>query len=150
MNLQNFTRMLVFLALIIFLPAISWAKKYKVEMLNSKNGKSMIFEPAFLKIEKGDQVIFMPVDSGHNSRSIFVPEGSNNWKGENNQEIVFNYQKEGIYIYQCSNHSVMGMVGVIQVGNPLNLEEAKDFIKSYKKKIAINKDRLDNYISQVN
>ena len=150
MNLQNFTRMLVFLALIIFLPAISWAKKYKVEMLNVKNGKSMIFEPAFLKIEKGDQVIFMPVDSGHNSRSIFVPVGSYNWKGENNQEIVFNYQKEGVYIYQCSNHLVMGMVGVIQVGSPLNLEEAKDFIKSYKKKIAINKDRLDNYILQVN
>jgi pseudoazurin len=149
MNFQNIARIVFIFVLIIFLPLISWAKNYRVEMLNDKDGQAMVFEPAFLKVEKGDQITFVPVDAGHNSRSVFVPEGSNDWKGENNQEVIFSYQKEGVYIYQCSNHSVMGMVGVIQVGKPSNLEEAKKFIKNYKKKIAINKDRLDKYISQI-
>ena len=38
----------------------------------------------------------------------------------------------------------MGMAGVIRVGKPVNLEEARQFFEQYKKRtFAMNKERLD-------
>ncbi len=129
-------------------PTSSWAKNYQVKMLNSFEGQSMLFVPGFLKIEKGDSVTFVPTNSGHNSQSVFTPKNAKSWSGKNNEEITINFSEEGIFIYQCSLHLVMGMVGVIEVGTPTNFEEAKDFAKNFRAKFAMNKDRLDKYLAQ--
>ena len=56
--------------------------------------------------------------------------------------------KEGVYVYQCTPHVILGMVGVIQAGNPVN----KDKVMSELGKItiAVNAERLTNYMTQVN
>ncbi len=136
----------IILLLILFFPISAHAKTHKIEMLNSKDGQAMVFDPAYLKDELGDVVNFIPTNQGHNSQSIFVPKNGENWKGKIGEEISVTFTKEGIYIYQCSNHFVMGMIGVIQVGMAANLDEAKNFTKSYKSKLATNKDRLELYL----
>ncbi len=144
-NLQK----IILLALFILTPNISLAKTHQIKMLNSYNKENMIFNPGFIKVNPGDEISFIPVDFGHNSRSVFVPKGAKNWKGDNDKKITITLNHEGIYVYECSNHSVMSMVGIIQVGDPHNLDEARNFIKNYKKKLVFNKQRLDEYFSKI-
>lgn len=141
-------RFFIIISALTFSPVSSWAKNHKVEMLNSFDGQSMLFVPSFLKIEKGDSVTFVPTNSGHNSQSVFTPKGAKGWSGKNNEEITVNFNEEGIFIYQCSLHLVMGMIGVVEVGSPSNLDEAKNFAKNFRVKFAMNKDRLDKYLAQ--
>ncbi|MDA0902249.1 MAG: pseudoazurin, partial [Proteobacteria bacterium] len=110
----------------------AFAKSYEVEMLNSSGKQSMLFQPAYLKLEVGDQVTFIPTDRGHNSQSVFVPKGAKKWKGRDNQKVSYSFTKEGIYVYECKNHTIMSMVGIIQVGEAVNLQELKKFINEYR------------------
>ena len=43
----------------------------------------------------------------------------------------------------------MTMVGVIQVGNPVHVEDAKKEAANFSKTLAMNKDRLTKYVDQV-
>ncbi len=113
-------------------------------MLNRVGNESMTFSPSFLKIEPGDEIKFIPKNIGHTSRSVFIPKEASSWAGKVNEEVKIVFKTEGVYIYECANHGVMGMIGVIQVGNAKNLEEAKVFSESYKNKIVLHKTRLDD------
>lgn len=124
----------------------SHSKTYEIQMLNKNGSESMVFSPSFLKIEQGDEVKFNPKDLGHTSRSVFVPQNAASWEGKVNEGIKVTFKNEGVYIYECANHGVMGMIGVIQVGKASNLAEAKIFTEGYKKKILLNKGRLDNLL----
>lgn len=110
------------------LPAM--AEEYEVQMLGlGSDGKFMVFEPAFLKIEPGDTVTFVPTTGRHNSEPIpgMLPEEAEPWKGKIQEEITVTFDVEGVYGYMCEPHySLMGMVGLIQVGDDLaNLKEAR-------------------------
>lgn len=104
------------------------AAEHEVRMLNKgPDGQAMQFDPAFLKIEPGDSVKFVPTDKGHNSESILdmLPEGAETWKGKMNEEVTVTFDVEGIYGYKCQPHFALGMVGVIQVGDSTdNLDSA--------------------------
>lgn len=119
-------------------------------MLNTRDGKSMLFMPSFLKINPGDRVTFIPTSKGHNSQSVFVPKNADKWKSNASEKITITLKEEGIYIYECMNHFIMGMNGVIQVGEAKNLRDAKEFAKKYRKKTAMNKDRLDKALEKSN
>lgn len=136
--------------LIVLFPAVAFAKIHEVQMLNNVNGQSMVFSPGYLEIGLGDQVVFISKNKSHNSRSVFIPKGAQPWKGKNNENITVSFEKEGIYIYDCSNHYMMAMSGIIKVNKSTNLDEAKEFIKSYKKNFVMNKNRLDDYLKKVN
>lgn len=107
----------------------AYAAEHEVRMLNKgPEGQPMQFDPAFLKIEPGDSVTFVPTDKGHNSESILemIPEGAETWKGKINEEITVTYDIEGIYGYKCMPHFGLGMVGLIQVGESTdNLNSAE-------------------------
>ncbi|MCJ8276426.1 MAG: pseudoazurin [Bdellovibrionales bacterium] len=128
-----------------------WAKVHNIKMLNAGKEGAMVFEPSFVKANIGDTVNFIPTDASHGSISALTPKGGNSWKGELNKKVTTKMTKEGVYIYECQPHSMMGMVGVIQVGKATNLKEAKEFAKTYANKIVLpmNKKRLDNYLSKV-
>ncbi len=59
------------------------------------------------------------------------------------------FSQEGVYIYKCLPHVVLGMVGVIQVGKAVNLEQAKKDAAALSGTIAMNKARLGEYLAQV-
>ncbi|HIO97223.1 MAG TPA: pseudoazurin [Leucothrix sp.] len=122
------------------------AAEHEIKMLNSGKDGSMVFEPGTIKVEVGDTVKFISTDAGHNSESKFAPEGATAWKGEIGKDITVTIDKEGIYIYSCSPHTVMAMVGVIQAGKASNEEGAKKKAKELANTFIMNKDRLDKYL----
>lgn len=125
------------------------AEEYRVEMRNQGSDGAMAFEPPYLKVMPGDTVRFVAVDEGHNSVSVLVPDGAKGWQSERSKDVVVNIDKEGIYIYRCEPHTYMAMTGVIQAGEPVNLDAAKKAAQALKSRFAVNRDRLDRYLSQV-
>ena len=130
----------------------AFTAEYTVKMLNQGAGGVMIFEPAVLKINKGDTVNFVATDAAHNSASLpgMIPAGALPWTSELSKDISITFDIEGLYAYQCTPHSVMAMVGVIQVGdNPANLNQVLSQAESMKAMFVMNKERLTDYISQL-
>ena len=128
------------------------AETYEVKMLNQGTEGYMVFEPAFLKINKGDTVTFKATDAAHNSASIkgMIPSGAEEWNGKLSQDISVTFNIEGVYGYQCAPHMMMAMVGIIKVGeNQSNLESAKTTAKKLKAAFVMNQERLDEYLSQL-
>ena len=87
----------------------------------------------------------------HNSESIsnMMPEGGDTWMGAMSEDISVTFNTEGIYVYRCTPHIMMAMVGVIQVGNANNLEQVKAQANQLKNSFVTNKDRLDKYLSEL-
>ena len=125
------------------------AADHQVRMLNSGKDGTMVFEPGFLRVAKGDTVKFVKVDPSHNSAAVIVPAGATPWKGKPDEEVSVKLDQEGVYVYVCDPHKVMGMAGVIQVGKPVNLADAKAQADTLSKSFVMNKDRLSGYMAQV-
>ena len=125
-----------------------FAAEHQIKMLNSGKDGIMVFEPGFVKAAKGDTVKFIKTDPSHNSSSFFTPKGASAWKGKMDEEIVVKLEAEGIYMYQCDPHKPMAMVGVVQVGKAVNLEDAKKEAATYSSSLPMNKDRLSKYLDQ--
>lgn len=139
-----------FLAAAVLVSAtLAQAEEHQVKMLNQGEDGSMVFEPGFLQVEPGDTVTFVPENPSHNTNAVLTPEGGEDWKGDIDEEVTVTLNKEGVFVYQCDPHVSLGMVGVIQVGEATNLDEAKDKAASMKEEMATNKDRLDQYLGQV-
>ena len=103
------------------------AAEHQVQMLNKGAEGPMVFEPSFLKIAPGDTVRFLATDKGHNVLSIegMSPDGAAPFKGKMNEDIAITFDKPGAYGFECKPHYGMGMVGLIVVGDPVNLAEAQ-------------------------
>ena len=139
---------LLLCVVIVWSFAIS-SEEYEVKMLNFGNDGSMVFEPGFLKVNVGDTVHFKSVDMAHNSESStgLIPVNASGWKGNINEDISITLTEEGVYVYQCTPHLILGMVGVIQVGSPTNIDQIKENLGSLT--FAVNAERLQGYIDQV-
>lgn len=104
------------------------AAEVEVKLLNKgSDGAVMVFEPAFVKIAPGDTVKFVSADKGHNAESIkgMLPEGAVPFLGKNNEDVAVKFEKEGVYGVKCLPHYGMGMVAMIVVGSPGNVDQAK-------------------------
>jgi pseudoazurin len=109
---------LIAIGLLLATPAL--AADFEVKMLNKgSDGQNMVFEPAFLKVQPGDTVRFVPADKGHDAETIpgMLPEGAQAFKGKISQEVAVTFDKPGVYGYRCVPHFGMGMVGLIEVGD---------------------------------
>ncbi|MCI5073187.1 plastocyanin/azurin family copper-binding protein [bacterium] len=141
---------LPFLIFVFLLQNTSLAKDHIVKAYNHHNGQDMVFDPAFMHIQKGDRITFEVVDknAGHNSQSIFTPDHAAAWNSPENKSFTHIFEQEGLYIYQCSTHAVMSMLGIIQVGKAHNLNAAKAFIEKNKSQWPIQSQRIDAYLKQ--
>ena len=149
----------ILIAMGLFLLTVpAFAAEHTVKMLNNGDGGMMIFEPAVLKVSVGDTVNFVATDMAHNSASVFTPPGATPWRGMMSRDISVTLDTPGVYIYECTPHNMMAMVGVIQVTDGMELdmtldsayvEAADTFAKVYKNKFVMNNDRLDNYINEL-
>ena len=143
--------LLVF-TLILFNLSI-FAANYDVKMLNQNASGVMVFEPAVLRINVGDTVTFKSIDAAHNSASIpgMIPAGAIPWNSELSKDLTVSFDVAGIYGYQCTPHSMMAMVGVIEVGkDQSNLSQVKSIAQTFKSTFVMNQTRLDDYLSQIN
>jgi pseudoazurin len=130
---------------------LSEGSEHVVKMLNMGDGGSMIFEPAVIKVSIGDTIHFKATDVSHNSETIdsMIPAGADGWMGALNEDISITIDTEGVYVYQCSPHAMLAMVGVIQVGEAVNLDDVKAAAQDTKSTFVSNSDRLDGYLAQL-
>lgn len=135
--------------LLLILSMFFVAEEHEIKMLNFSESGPMVFEPGFLRVEPGDTVIFKPVDLAHNTETVsnMIPVGGQEWLGNINEEVRVTLTTEGVYVYQCTPHLILGMVGVIQVGKPSNLKEVIE--ASSNMTFAVNPERLSNYLAQI-
>ncbi len=106
-------------------PAI--AAEFVVNMLNKGTKGGMVFEPDLIKAAPGDTIRFVSVDKGHNVETIkgMVPEGVAEFKSKMSEDFVMTVEKDGLYGVKCTPHYGMGMVALVAVGTPANLDAAK-------------------------
>ena len=143
-------KLLVLMIFVISIPAFS--ADHTVEMLSSSNGQMMVFKPAVLQINPGDTVTWKATNPGHNTASIneMSPDSSLQWDGKINEELKITFTKEGVYGYKCTPHYILGMVGIVSVGNnTTNLSAAGEYAANAEKKFATNKDRFSKYINEL-
>lgn len=137
------------LALVATVSLKAQAATHEIKMLNFGKEGVMVFEPSYLKANKGDTIKFIPKDPSHDVASVAVPKGAKAFKGTVDKPVTTTVTEEGVYLYECNSHVAMAMVGVIQVGAPKNLEEVKKASKDVVAKFVTNKDRLDKVLAQV-
>ena len=129
------------------------AENFDVKMVNADaSGQVMVFDPPFIKANVGDTVTFLPTDLLHNSQSVpgMIPSSANSWNGAMNEKITIELNAEGVYVYQCTPHIALGMIGVIQVGIATNIDDVRNSVSSLESMIVMNKERVQQYLSQVN
>jgi pseudoazurin len=116
-------------ALMLLTAAPAFAANVDIKMLNKGEAGAMVFEPAFVHIQPGDTVTFLPSDKGHNAETIkgMLPDGAETFKSKTNQEITVTFTVPGAYGIKCLPHFAMGMIALVVVGDtpPANLEAVK-------------------------
>ena len=98
----------------------------------------MVYSLDVAKVNVGDTIKWLPKSKGHNVEFIKVPNGiKRSKKSKLNKEYSYTFDKSGIYLYQCTPHKSMGMIGLVVVGNDVSnkdiIAKAKVFGKSKKK-----------------
>ncbi len=112
------------------------AEDITIEMLNKRDdGAKRVYSNEVATIEVGDTITWVPTSKGHNVEFIAGPDG---WdaprKSKLNKEVSITFDMPGIYVYQCSPHKSMGMIGIVAVGDGDNdVSKAKVKGKSKKK-----------------
>ena len=142
--------------LLIFSIGNVFAKEHQVKMLNGSAPDMFVFEPAVLKINKGDTVTWTG-DAMHNSASIneMLPKGAKSWMGKltkkaGEKSISVKFDIEGLYGYNCTPHAIFGMVGLLVVGDTSgNSKAAKTAAKKIEAKFAAGKGRFTKYLSEI-
>ena len=96
-----------------------------IDMLNLReDGERMAYSEDVVNIEVGDTVKWLPKDGGHNVEFVAGPDSFViPSKSYINREVSIKFDIPGIYLYVCSPHSIMGMIGLIVVGNDTSNKE---------------------------
>ena len=105
--------------LVTLFASTSFAADITVEMLNKRksDNQTMVYSEDISRIDVGDTITGVPTTKGHNVHFIAGPDG---WdlpkKSKNNKEVAITFDTPGIYLYQCTPHASMGMIGLVIVG----------------------------------
>ena len=99
-----------------------------IEMLNKRGKEKMLYGQDVVKIEVGQTITWTPDSKGHNVQFVSVPKGVEKVKSKLSKEFSYTFEQEGVYLYVCTPHASMGMIGVVVVGeSDVNLDEVLDY-----------------------
>ena len=117
----------LFTVLFFMFTSSAYAVDMTIDMLNKNaDGERMVYSTEVAKVAVGDTITWLPASKGHNVHFISAPDGIELVKSKMNKEFSFTFEKEGIYLYQCTPHKSMGMIGLVIVGeNTDNLDSVK-------------------------
>jgi len=101
---------------------------HEVKMYTRNDQGPMIYAPEFLRIAPGDSVRFIPTQSGHNAATIdnMIPAQAEPFRSQINEDFTVTLTEPGLYGIKCSPHYAMGMVMLIEVGEPTARELPDD------------------------
>jgi pseudoazurin len=118
------------------------AENHTIDMLNKLGKERMIYSKKVISINLNDEVTWKSVDKGHNVEFIGMPKGASKYKSKISKEANYKFKKPGIYLYQCTPHKAMGMIGIVIVGeDKSNLDKIKK-VRVYGKSKKILKSLL--------
>ena len=110
----------IFLTLLFALfSANAFSADVTIEMLNKnkETKKRMVYSQELVKIDAGQSIEWVPTAKGHNVEMLAGPDGYElPKKTKLNDPVNIKFTVPGIYLYQCSPHAAMGMIGIIVVG----------------------------------
>ena len=133
---------LIFIIFILLYSSISYGKTIEIDMLNKLGKEKMVYSIKVAKLDLNDKIIWKHVSKGHNVEFIGMPKGVKKFKTKINKKAEYEFKKPGIYLYQCTPHKAMGMIGIVVVGgDKSNLEKIKK-VKLYGKSKKIFKKLL--------
>ena len=99
-----------------------------IEMLNKRGKDKMLYGQDVAKIDIGQTITWTPDSKGHNVQFVSVPEGVEKVKSKLSKEFSYTFEQEGVYLYVCTPHASMGMIGMVIVGeSDVNLDEVLDY-----------------------
>ena len=99
-----------------------------IEMLNKRGKEKMLYGQDVARVEVGQTIIWTPNSKGHNVQFVSVPEGVEKVKSKLSKEFSYTFEQEGVYLYVCTPHASMGMIGMVIVGeSDVNLDEVLDY-----------------------
>ena len=141
-----FSKLTITAVAAVLLATSAYAETFEVKMLNKGTEGAMVFEPAFIKAAVGDTINFVSADKGHNAESIagMLPDGVEPFKSKMSEDFALTLTADGVYGIKCTPHYAMGMVALIQVGAPVNLDAAATVVQKGKAKT-----RLEPLFAQI-
>ena len=99
-----------------------------IEMLNKRGKDKMLYGQDVARIDVGQTITWTPDSKGHNVQFVSVPEGVEKVKSKLSKEFSYTFEQEGVYLYVCTPHASMGMIGMVVVGeSDVNLDEVLDY-----------------------
>ena len=122
--------------ILLTLSQLVFAKTVQIEFTQDD---SFSIEVAHINI--GDSIEWLPVNEGHNVEFVGGPEmDSLPPKSDIDEVHLVNFKVPGVYLYQCTPHGNMGMIGLIVVDNDFhNIENIRDIKLSRIGKSVLNR-----------
>ena len=108
--------------LFILITSKSFSAEIIVDMLNKReDGERMVYSQDVVNIKVGESIKWVPKDGGHNVEFVAGPDNFQlPPKSYINREVTIKFDIPGIYLYVCSPHSIMGMIGLVVVGKDIS------------------------------
>ena len=113
------------LALATMLLASMTAKQAMAEVIQIEFTQFDTFSIEVANIAVGDTVEWLPKNKGHNVEFLAGPDMADLPPKSNMNEFhSVLFEEQGVYLYGCTPHLNMGMLGLVVVGNDLhNIDE---------------------------
>ena len=119
-------RLLFIFISFVFYSSVGFSQTLEIDMLNKLGKEKMLYSVKVAKIDINQKIIWRSKTKGHNVEFIGMPEGVKKFKSKINKDVEYEFKIPGIYLYQCTPHKAMGMIGIVIVGNDKsNLENIK-------------------------
>ena len=97
------------------------AKQAMAEVIQIEFTQFDTFSIEVANVGIGDTVEWLPKNKGHNVKFLAGPNMADlPPKSNMNEFYSVRFEKQGVYLYGCSPHLNMGMLGLIVVGNDLH------------------------------
>ena len=97
------------------------AKQVMAEVIQIEFTQFDTFSIEVANIGVGDTVEWLPKNKGHNVEFLAGPDMADLPPKSNMNEFhSVRFEKQGVYLYGCSPHLNMGMLGLILVGSDLH------------------------------
>ena len=95
-------------------------------MLNKLGKEKMLYSIKLAEVDVNDKIVWKSTTKGHNVEFVVMPKGVKKFKSKINKDATYEFKVPGIYLYQCTPHKAMGMIGIVVVGNDKsNLDAVK-------------------------
>ena len=126
---SRFQSMRILMTLFTIMALLTISKAALAETIQIEFTENDLYSIEVARIDVGDTIEWLPKDEGHNVELLVGPK-TNSLPTKSKIDEVFSviFKVPGVYLYGCTPHGNMGMLGLIIVGNDFhNMEKVKKF-----------------------